>query len=50
MIDTVKEFYMRCLWNVLDVNKYISNTSHKANERPVAIVAETIAPLSLGNS
>jgi hypothetical protein len=29
------------LRNVLDVNKHVSNTSHKANERPVAIVAET---------
>jgi len=26
----VKDFYMRCLWNVLDVNKHISNMSHKA--------------------
>jgi hypothetical protein len=25
-----KDFYMRCLWNVLDVNKHISNTNDKA--------------------
>jgi len=28
------------IWNVLDVNKHISNISHKANELIVAIVAK----------
>jgi hypothetical protein len=31
---------MYCLWNVLDVNKYTSSISHKANESIVAIVTK----------
>jgi hypothetical protein len=39
---------MRCLWNVLDVNRHTSNMNHKANESTVAIVGETKGSLSLG--